>query len=355
MSGHSSSRTTPRSKYTFGFGLAIFIVMAVLYAAGVAYLFRSDYMSEGIMLAAAFDGIVAMPVLFYMLCMRVAPLPKGWLIAIAVAAALFMYVMTPAPYATVLSSALRWLLPAMELVLVTYLLLRLTTIVNRYRSIARLTKQPPMMVLREALIPMLGSGALLEIVTHELNVLYYAIMAGSKNSNRPQGTCFTYHQTSQFKMVSIVFSIIIILETVGLHFLLSMWSPWAAWLSVAMNIYGILYLIAASRSMAHLPHRFTEQHMHIHYGFQGSAVIPLSIIDSIAQAVPRALGEKVPKHMYLAYSSIDTPQFEIRLKQPLHVKGVYGISKQASSIVITVDDPKAFIAEWERLSESSTI
>lgn len=351
MFGSQSSRTTVNHQQSYKFGFAIFIIIAALYAMGVAFLFRSDYMSEGILMAAAFDGLVVLPVLFYVLCIRNASRRKEWVIAVAAAAAVIIYVLTPAEHNRFLSSILRWLILVVEFGLITYMLLRLTAIVKRYRSIASMTAQPPMAVLREALIPVLGSGVLLEIVMSELGVFYYSIIAGIKRPDAPKETSFTYHQTSQFKTVSIVFSIIILLETVGLHVLLSMWSPLLAWIFGVLNVYGILYLVAMSRSMACLPHMLDERQLYIQNGFQSSAVIPLHAIHEIVKAKPLELGEKIPKHMYAAYPRIDTPQFEIRLKHPVPMRGPYGIKKQVSIIVISVDEPQAFMAEWERLSQ----
>lgn len=248
-------------------------------------------------MAAAFDGVVVLPALFYMLCVRTAPLRRWSVAIIAAAAGAYIYIWIPAEYDAAIPSAIRWVIPAIEIALATYLIFRLASIVKRYRSLSQQSQEPAMATLREALIPVLGAGALRELVMNELNVLYYALFMKASKPGRLEGVAFSYHKTSQFKTVSIVFAVIIVVETIALHFLLSMWSAWAAWISVALNIYGILYLTAASRSMGHLPHRFTESHLHIHAGFPNGIAVPLSLIDRIVPAKTRGLGEKAPKHV----------------------------------------------------------
>lgn len=354
MTGNSTSRSILRLKTTYPAGLAIFLAITVSYAIGSAFLLQSDYISEKVIMAAAFDGVVVLPALFYMLCVRTAPLRKWWVALIAAAAGAYIYIWIPAEYDVAIPSAIRWVIPAIEIALATYLIFRLASIVKRYRSLSQQSQEPAMATLREALIPVLGAGALRELVMNELNVLYYALFMKASKPGRLEGVAFSYHKTSQFKTVSIVFAVIIVVETIALHFLLSMWSAWAAWISIALNIYGILYLTAASRSMGHLPHRFTKRHLHIHAGFPNGIAVPFSLIDRIVPAKTRGLGEKAPKHVYLAYPGVDTPQFEVQLKGAIEIRSATGRRRLVSSVVITVDEPQAFLAEWERMSQAAS-
>lgn len=210
-------------------------------------------------------------------------------------------------------------------------------------------KRAPSDIMRKILLPILGKGIVLEIVLAEISIIYYSLIVWFKKPQTPDVTFFTYHKDSQIKIVTIVFTVIITLELVALHFLISNWSQLLAWISVVLNIYGILYLIALNNSVRYLPHLLGSDTLLIRLGFQSSISIQLDNIESFGGAKPVELGAKVPKDMYVAYMRLDEPQFEIRLKQPMQMLGSYGTKKDITSVVMRVDNPQKFEAELKRL------
>lgn len=189
----------------------------------------------------------------------------------------------------------------------------------------------------------------------EMGVLYYSLLVWFKNPDLPESGGYTYHQRSQVKQIVTVFIILIVLETAGLHFLLQQWSEALAWISVVFNIYGILYMIALNNSFRCLPILLKDDRLIVRLGFQSRLDIPLSNIESIGQAKPVLFGEEAPKETFLAYLRVDTPQFEVRLKKPLPMKGAYGMKKSISAVILRVDNPHEFAAELNRRLERACL
>jgi len=332
-------------------GVIFFIAIASLYAGGMFFLLRQAKLHENTVIAMDLAGIVLIPLLFYFLCTKPASRPKEFIYVIFVATLGLLYWLTPAEQRSFLQSVLSWIIPVVESIMIPYVIYRIYTIVKRYKAAGRKEEQHPMDIMREALLPFLGKGVVLEIVLAEMSVFYYSLIVWFKKPQLTELKFFTYHKDSQIKMMVIVFTILIIVETVGLHFLLRIWSDLLAWVSVVLNIYGILYMIAFKNSVRYLPHLLNDQYLLIRLGFQSSVVVHLNNIESIAKAKPFDLLEKIPKDTYLSYMRLDTPQFEIRLKQPTQMKGSYGMNKEISTIVLRVDNPNEFEAELKRLRE----
>jgi len=288
-------------------------------------------------------GIVLLPLLYYMLIVKPKNGKAGFTYIIFIASIACTYWITPVEQKEFLKTLLRWLIPLLEVVIVLYIAIRLYFIIKRYKLARNNNEAQPMDSLHEALVPLLGKGALLEIVMTEIKVMYYSIGVLFRKPSLPQDSYYTYHRHSQIKPIVIVFIIIITLEAVGLHFLLSMWNDIIAWIALVLNAYAILYLIALSNSFRYLPNLLHNDRLHIRLGIQCDISIPLHSIQSIDKAKEIGLGEKQPKDLYIAHLRFDTPQFHIQLKEPINVKGSYGISKTISAIVLRVDEPQSFL------------
>ncbi|SFE21001.1 hypothetical protein SAMN04487969_101660 [Paenibacillus algorifonticola] len=330
-------------------GAILFIVMTVLLAGGLFFFLRQMDVGAYTINASIVTVIVLIPLLFYFLCMKSGSRPKEFVYVVFVVSVGLVYWLTPVEQRGFLQSILRWMVPVLEIILVPYLIYRIYTIVKRYKAVDRKEQLQPIDIMREALLPVLGNGVVLEIVLSEMSVFYYSLVVWFKKPKMPESGYYTYHKESQVKMTVIVFVILIALEAIGLHFLLSRWNEVLAWILLVLNVYGILYMIALHNSVRYLPITLNEDHLAIRLGFQSSIVIPISSIESIGKAKGLNFGDKVSKDTYLAYMRVDDPQFEIRLKQQIPMRGSYGIMKNIMVVVVRVDIPHEFSAELERL------
>ncbi len=148
-------------------------------------------------------------------------------------------------------------------------------------EVKNMQKRVPSDIMRDKLLPIFGKGFVLEILLAEMSIIYYSLIVWFKKPQPPDIIFFTYHKDSQIKIVTIAFTMIIMLETAALHFLLSNWSQLLAWISVVLNIYGILYLNALNNSVRYLPHLLGSDTLLIRLGFQSHVFIQLENIESI--------------------------------------------------------------------------
>jgi len=191
-------------------------------------------------------------------------------------------------------------------------------------------------------------SAITDMLLTELSVFYYSFVVWFRKPQLSRAACYSYHQTSQYKMIMIVFIIIMIAEMIGVHLLLAMWNEWMAWIASVLSIYAILYFIACYNAYRYLPHTLTAGRLLVRMGFQNRVEIALDNIEAITAAKQIGLGEQVPKDTYLAYIRLDAPQFELHLKKQVFVTGSFGTKKAVSSVVLRVDNPSEFEAEIVR-------
>ncbi|MGD6874752.1 hypothetical protein ACQCU1_21565 [Sutcliffiella horikoshii] len=193
----------------------------------------------------------------------------------------------------------------------------------------------------------LGKSFLIEFVITELNVFYYSLLAWLEKSRTADQNpkAFTYHRTSEMKTFIIVFAILIAGEGVLFHYLLQKWNEVIAWIFTILNVYGILYLVGFYNSTKHLPHMITQGEMIIRLGFQSSITIDIANIEQINRAKEIELGMKIPKSTYYSLLKLDSPHFEIVLKEPMQMRGSYGMKKMVDKVVFRADDRDAILEE----------
>lgn len=237
-----------------------------------------------------------------------------------------------------------WIVLVLESCIVMYIIF---TIIKGVIYLNRTSEQESLGFtekMRTVLEKKFGKSILLEFVLTELNVFYYSLFVWfiKKPVVKPQGE-FSYHRNSEMKTFIIVFSILIIGEGILFHFLLQKWNVIIAWIFTVVNIYGLLYLVGFYNSAKYLPHVKKDGKLTIRLGFQSSIEVEWDNIKQIKPAKEIELGMKMPKNIYYSLLKLDTPHYEISLKEPVELRGAYGINKKVDKVVFRADEPDKMI------------
>lgn len=241
-------------------------------------------------------------------------------------------------------SDLFWLVIALEACIVTYIIF---SVIKSVIGLKNKTGIGFNNNIRMVLEQKLGKSFLIEFVITELNVFYYSLLVWfEKTKTADQNVkSFTYHRTSEMKTFIIVFAILIIGEGVLFHYLLQKWNEVIAWIFTVLNVYGILYLVGFYNSAKYLPHIIREEKLIIRLGFQSSITLDIANIEQIARAKEMEFGMKIPKSTYYSLLKLDTPHYELILKEPVEMQGSYGIKKKVDTVVFRADDRDAILEE----------
>ncbi|WP_404447682.1 hypothetical protein LG307_02510 [Sutcliffiella horikoshii] len=241
-------------------------------------------------------------------------------------------------------SDLFWIVIAIEACIVTYIIFSVIKSIIGFKNKSR---EDFNINIRKVLEQKFGKSFLIEFVIIELNVFYYSLLVWFKKSRTAEqnGKAFTYHRSSEMKTFIIVFAILITGEGILFHYLLQKWNEGIAWIFTILNVYGLLYLVGFYNSAKHLPHMITQEKMIIRLGFQSNITIDIANIEQINRAKEIELGMKIPKTTYYSLLKLDTPHAEITLKEPVEMRGSYGMRKMVDKVVFRADDRDELLKE----------
>ena len=181
----------------------------------------------------------------------------------------------------------------------------------------------------------------------------FFIIRFKKPSTNVNGT-FTYHKNSQIKTIVILCSGLIVLEGELFHFLLQRWSEIIAWVFSDLNVYGLLYIIGLYNSVKFLPHVIGENYLIIRLGYQSSIKVDINNIERIQTAKESSITDKISRDTYYSLLKIDSPQYEIILKEPALMKSSYGKKTYVNSVVFKADKSRELMESIKSIKMSNS-
>ncbi|NPC91309.1 hypothetical protein HOO54_03380 [Bacillus sp. WMMC1349] len=310
---------------------------------GSSFILRLNTISQSVVVILTLVLITLCPVSIYFLFIRPRSMPKLFAYLSFILCLGAAYLIIPFSKKYFLNQVLGWLLPIVELSVIIFVVCSIVKSIVSYKKMNSNEHHHFLGVVRMSLEKKLGNGFVLEAVITELSVFYYAILVWFRKPNIKENEVFTYHKTSQIKIIVIVFSILIVLEGVLFHYVIHLWSDIAAWIFTVLNIYALFYMVALYHSARFLPHVINQDKLVIRLGFQSSIELNIQNIESIKNAKQARFGEKISKDTYDSLLSIDSPQYELFLKEPVLMKRSYRRKKYVKTILFRSDEPNEMI------------
>lgn len=332
----------------------ILLVFIISLMGGSYFILRLDNISDFTVILLTLSLIILPPFGTYWLFIRQRIMSKLLLYLVFIICLGASYLIIPSTQKGFFNKVLVWLIPVIEIGILILVMYGIFKSVKNYRRNKQNEEHDFLDVIRISLEPKLGKGFVLGAILTELSVFYYSIIGWFKKPTVIQnGDTYSYHKTSQLKMIIIIFSILIILEGAFFHLLIQLWSSMAAWIFTILNIYALLYIIGLYNSVRSLPHIITSDKAVIRFGYQSSIELDISNIEDIKTAKEQAgIGEKTPKDTYFAMLNMDSPQYEIFLKEPVLMKSSYGRKRYVRTVVFRTDEPAKMIKELNSNIES---
>lgn len=318
---------------------------------GSYFILRLTNVNHIIVITCTLSLIVLCPLSIYFLLIRPRALPKLFLYVSFILCLAAAYFIIPLSERGFLNSLLIWLIPLVELSLVLIIIYSIIKSIVHFKKVNPNNEYSFLEVVKLSLEPKLGDGFLLGAVLTELGVFYYGVVVWFKKPRKGAQEIFTYDKTSQIKTIAIVCGMLIIVESVVFHVLMQLWSDIAAWIFTILNIYALLYIVGLYNSTRFLPHTINEHILTIRLGFQSQIELNIRQIDSIQTAKQADIGTKIPKDTYYSLLTLDSPQYELFLKQPVLMSSAYGKKKYVNRVVMRCDDPHVFINRLQALIE----
>ena len=310
----------------FPLSAAAVLVVCVAILRSAAYRAHPDVMAW----AVTIDLTVTIPLLYAMLGRRATLFRTATLFAICCTIAAFVL---PKNAQQTLGDLRRVAGPLAEIVVVGGILYRLA----RMRH-AEDEDGDAHAKIAAAARAMFGEGRVSEVVASELTMLYYALFCWTKKRDREDGSAFTLHERSGWGTVLACILVMIAAEGVGMHLLIALKYPAAAWAWTALDVWAALWLLGDYHALRLRPSRVTAETFELRYGMRWTASIPLDNVSSVRPIEPES-GWK--DRGILKVAMLDAPRWLVELREPARVEGLAGMSRTVRAIAVLPDDDRA--------------
>ncbi len=316
----------------FGVGLAAIYAVAFVIVARLGQMDEADVIAGALTL----DLTVLVPGLYYVLLVRW----RGW----SALSVLPVFLLSVLIAGRLIPAAQRHVLNLVEYAAVLVELAIVAVIAHKALRMRRAFREKAAAgmdvyeSLREAAISVLGPVAG-GMVAYEAAVFYYAF-AGWRRSPRAEEQSFTVYRNTGYAALIVAVTIVLVVETVGVHMLVRIWSPGAAWVFTALSLYALVWMLGDLHAVRLRPMRVAGGVLRLRVGLRWTGSIPLGSIRAVRapDEGPAREGDRLKAVL------VGAPNRRLELAEPIHATGLYGYTRRVATIDLQVDEPDRFDA-----------
>ncbi|MFW5434195.1 hypothetical protein [Paenibacillus apiarius] len=323
------------------------LVMMLVAAADVSMLltFSSATVPDLLSFGVALDFMIILPLLYFWFRVRRADSLKRAAFVRSLAAGLAGYAamsLFVPPVGTELQRILDALALGCGISMAAYAIYQTVRVRRAYRILSA-DGGAPLDALRSSFADAVSSQKTGALLAHEASVYYHALFSWRKKSYVPERAA-AFGSLEQSSMLVIVIGTIhvLVLEGIGLHFLIHQWSAIAAWMLTLSNVYFIVVLIADYRLTKLNPVLVTGQSVRIRHAHDIWADVEREDISSAWMTKEPLPKELVP---VTAAPAFGTPNVILQFHRPVTVSGRFGMKRNVKQIALCLDKPHDFVAE----------
>jgi hypothetical protein len=243
-------------------------------------------------------------------------------------------------------SALGFVAIAIECAVAVFLISRARRLVRHVRALRREGHGLPT-ALDIALRTVIPMPAVASVLAMELATVVFALTGWFRSP--PDG--FAMHERSGVVLIAGVLAALAVVEAVAVHVVVAQFAPTLAIVLTALSAYGLLWLAGFAQSVRHTPLRFTPHGLVIERGVTRRALVPTSAIARIDVA-PVVSGGTASSTIDLSYVE---PNVSLELSTPVEVVGLFGRTRLATTLLLSIDDRDAFVARLAELVDHRVV
>ncbi len=235
-----------------------------------------------------------------------------------------------------------YIVPIVELLVIIIVALK---VYHTLKSI-QLYKVPTediLVTIKKSTIELLGDNRLTRFLASELGIFYYGLFVWKrKRTSSPQFT--NYEENGSIALIASLLMVVFI-ETITFHIVLTRWSEIVAWVFTIMSIYTAFILFGHVKALIFRPSELTDNELILKNGIIADLTISLSEIDKIEVCSKEITSQDlVVANLGLAKES-KNHNVVLYFKKPQTIQKVYGFIELCDILLISVDNKKVFVEE----------
>lgn len=278
-----------------------------------------------------FDLVLTLPLIWF-LTIRRQKTPRLTVYTVGLIGLGLAFVILPEAHRSPARWLVTYILPVAEGAVALYMFWNVRRLVKAYRSAGGADF---IVKMRTAVEEVMGKKRLAQFVTGELAIVYYAFFARKKQKLAR----FTYHKKSSLALLSWVIALLLIVETLALHFLIALWSEPLAWVLSASNVYVFALLRANYRASILREIEMKEEALILHTGLFAEGNIPYHKIEMAGKGGFASLNDETTLNIaFLGYQNV-----RLELKEEHSLRVFPGRVRKFRNLYLHVDQRDEFI------------
>ncbi len=314
-------------------GIPVLIIISSIFLALNLDSFGSNdnAMSIGITL----DLVITTPLIYFAL-IRKKKVSKFTIMPFFILGLVVASLVIPSSNQQTLDLIKTWLLPIVEITVVSLIILKVRKIRKAYK--AKKTEGIDFVTaLKEGAASILPPKLAYGMAT-EIGLFYYTFVAWKKPKH--PSNAFTYHKDSGILVLLGTLLGVALIELFCVHLLIHENHPILSWVLTAISAYGIVQIIGLMKSIPRVPHMITSDHLVLRMGIFQETKIPLNTIETIELTTadyPKS-DKSYAKITLFDHNCI------IHLKEEATLHGLFGRTKKYKHLVLSTDEKNRFKA-----------
>lgn len=324
------SSKTRQIVITFGIPVALLATLIILLNSPFFHRNRT------LNLALTIDLLITVPLVYFLL-IRKSKIPKTTVVPVMVIGLVIGTFLLPKEDQIFLDFFKSWILPIIEIGIFFYIVLKLKKTISHYKSLKSHSSDFPE-TLRAACKDLVPEKLIVPFTT-ELAVIYYGFIHWKPvllSDNQ-----FSYHKKSTTSSLAGAFILLILIESIWLHFVLQNWNVTLAWILTFFSVYSMIQIFGFVKSTIKRPIVLRESHLHAHYGVISETTIPISEIEAVETSTTYNKDDDSLK-LLSPIGGMEGVTVVIHLKSSQVLSGLYGSKKTYSKLGMFIDEPSKF-------------
>ncbi len=153
---------------------------------------------------------------------------------------------------------------------------------------------------------------------------------------------FSYHKKNDTISLLSGILMVILIETIGVHFLLAKWNIIIAWVMTILSLYTFIMLFAHLKAVIRRPHKLHLDSLELKLGLFGTTNILFEKIEKIEFTNTISDDAKKSACQFTALGDMESFNTVIKLKDQIECEFIYGIKRKYKTLLVSVDDKEHF-------------
>ncbi|CAL2104443.1 conserved membrane protein of unknown function [Tenacibaculum sp. 190130A14a] len=317
------------------FGIPLMMILSLV------MLVKSSFFIPKITPFIIVDFLITIPIVYFLLIRKKA-VSKITVFTVFMVGLVTASFILPKEQQQLLTTIKTFLIPVIELGLITFVVLKGRAILKKVKEIndQSLDFFDVINIACKEILP----GKIASVFASEIAVIYYGLLNWKKrqiNDNE-----YTYHKDGMAVSVILGFLLVVVIEIFVTHSMMKQGNVSGSFILAILSGYTALQIIAILRSFAKRPMFIDEQkkELVLRFGILANARISVDQIASI-EMNSKEIPEKSPIKFFAPIGRAGGHNVIVHFNKEIRFESFYGVTKKATSLALHIDKKETFVSK----------